>query len=97
MAGFCCDLCGKPLLVDSDVRYVVKIEVFAAYDPMELTVEDLKRDRMKEIRELIRRLSEMEAQELEDQVYKSFTFDLCPECQKKYLKDPLRKDKDTES
>ena len=97
MAGFCCDLCGKPLLVDSDVRYVVKIEVFAAYDPMELTVEDLKRDRLKEIRELVRRLSEMEPQELEDQVYKSFTFDMCPECQKTYLKDPLRKDTGTES
>ena len=97
MAGFCCDLCGKPLLVDSNVRYVVKIEVFAAYDPMELTIEDLKRDRLKEIRELVRRMSEMDPRELEDQVYKSFTFDLCPECQKKYLKDPLRKDGDTGS
>ncbi|KPJ54618.1 MAG: hypothetical protein AMS16_04600 [Planctomycetes bacterium DG_58] len=97
MAGFCCDLCGKPLLVDSDVRYVVKIEVFAAYDPMELTVEELKQDRLKEIRELVRRLSEMEPRELEDQIYRSFTFDLCPQCQKKYLKDPLRKDRDAES
>ena len=28
-------------------------------------------------------------QELEDQVYKNFRFDLCPECHKKFLKDPL--------
>ena len=89
MAGFCCDVCGKPLLVDSDVRYVVKIEVFAAYDPMELTDADLKQDRMKEIRDLAQRLSELEPQELEDQVYKSFQFDLCPECQRKYVKNPL--------
>jgi len=97
MAGFCCDICGKPLLVDSDVRYVVDIRVFAAYDPMELTAEDLKKDRLAEIRELARKLSQMEPQALEDQVYRSFQFDLCPDCQRQYLKDPLRKGKDAEA
>ena len=38
-----CDLCGKTLLPDEDVRYIVRIEVFAAADPLELTEEDLKR------------------------------------------------------
>ena len=89
MAGFCCDMCGKALLADEDVRYIVKIEVFAAYDPMELTDGDVAQDHMKEIRELVKRMSEMEPQALEDQVYKSFTFDLCPACQKKFLKKPL--------
>jgi len=89
MADFCCDMCGKPLLVDSDVRYVARIEVFAAYDPMELTAADLERDHLKEIRKLAQELSQAEPQELEDQVYKSFLFDLCPACQKKYLKNPL--------
>jgi uncharacterized iron-regulated protein len=82
-------MCGKPLLVDSDVRYVARIEVFAAYDPMELTAADLERDHLKEIRKLAQELSQAEPQELEDQVYKSFLFDLCPACQKKYLKNPL--------
>jgi len=91
MADFCCDMCGKPLLVDSDVRYVARIEVFAAYDPMELTAADLERDHLDEIRELAQELSKVEPQDLEDQVYKSFLFDLCPACQKKYLKDPLPK------
>ena len=91
MADFCCDMCGKPLLVDSDVRYVARIEVFAAYDPMELTAADLERDHLKEIRKLAQELSQAEPQELEDQVYKSFLFDLCPACQKKYLKNPLAK------
>lgn len=95
MAGFCCDTCGKPLLVDSDVRYLVKIEVFAAYDPMELTEEDIRRDHMAEIRKLAEKLSSMDPAQLEDQVYKSFTFDLCPECQREYLKDPLPKQEPT--
>lgn len=89
MAGFCCDVCGKPLLVDSDVRYVVKIEVFAAYDPLELTAEDLKEDHLGELRELSRRLGERDPKELEEEVYKRFQFDLCPACQKRYLKNPL--------
>lgn len=89
MAGFCCDLCGKPLLVDEDVRYVVRIEVFAAYDPMELTEDDLKADRLKEIRELSRRMAGMDPKELEDQVYQKLAFDLCPACRKKYVKNPL--------
>ena len=89
MAQFCCDMCGKPLLVDEDVRYVVRVEVFAAYDPMELSAEDLKRDRLKEIRELVKRMEAMAPQELEDQVYKQLTFEVCPACRKKYLKNPL--------
>ena len=91
MSGFNCDLCGKPLLVDEDVRYIVKIEVFAAYDPMELTSDDLRPDRTKEISQLARRMADMDPEELEAQVYKNFQFDLCPKCQKLYLKDPLRK------
>ncbi len=89
MAGFCCDRCGKPLLVDSDVRYVVDIKVFAAYDPMELTTKDVGRDHMPEIRELNRRLAKMDPQEVEDGVYKRLKFDLCPGCQKEYIKNPM--------
>ncbi len=89
MAQFCCDMCGKPLLVDEDVRYILKVEVFAAYDPMELTEDDLKVDHLKEIRELAQRMAGMDPKDLEDQVYQRMTFDLCPGCRKKYVKNPL--------
>ena len=89
MLHFSCDLCGKELLVEEDLRYVAKIEVYAAYDPLEITEEDLEEDHMEEISELIKQMDGMEEQEIEDQVYKSFRFDLCPECHKKFLKDPL--------
>jgi hypothetical protein len=89
MHGFTCDVCGKNLLIDEDVRYEVKIEVKAAYDPMELTDEDLKKDYRKEIAELLRRMKTMDPQALEDQVYKLFHFDMCPACQLRYLRNPL--------
>lgn len=89
MDGISCDICDKPLLVDEDVRFVVDIQVYAAYDPMELTQEDLAKDRGEEIKALLRRTATMDAQELEDGVHKRLRFDLCPECRKTYLKHPL--------
>ena len=89
MDGLTCDVCGESLLIESDVRYRVRIEVFAAYDPLEISRGDLQRDLRKEMAELIERMKTMDPAELEDQVYKRFEYDLCPECQKVYLKDPL--------
>lgn len=95
MTGFCCDRCGKPLLVDEEVRYVVDVRVYAAYDPMEITSDDLAADRRDEIRELTQKMREMDPKELEEQVYKRFTLELCPACQREYLKHPLPKPQNT--
>ena len=89
MMQLTCDLCGKTLLIDEDVRYIVNIEVFAAYDPMELTEEDLRKDYRKELQELVRRMRQMDPEKAQDSVYRKFEFQLCPPCQRRYLKDPL--------
>ena len=90
MIKLSCDMCGKTLLLDEEVRYIVNVEVFAAYDPLELTEEDMQRDYRKELRELVARMDKMDAEKAQDSVYRRFRFDLCMACQKKYLKDPLR-------
>jgi hypothetical protein len=87
--GITCDCCGKGLLIDADVRYEVRIVVKAAYDPLELTSEDLKHSRRAEIERLIERLQRMSPEEAQDQVYREFSFDLCPACQREYLRHPL--------
>jgi len=87
--GISCDGCGAGLLIDDDVRYLVKIEVFAAYDPMEISREDLARDPRSEMDRLLEKMRFMDPQELEDQVYKRLQLDLCPRCQRAYLRDPL--------
>ena len=89
MNGLTCDMCGNELLIDHDVRYVAEIQVYAAYDPMELTPDDLAKDHTAEIRKLIERLEDMDPQEVQDSVYKEFRFDLCPACQRRYIKSPL--------
>ena len=55
MDGITCDMCGKSLLVDEDVRYIADVSrSYAAYDAMEITTEDLAR---RDIAEEIRRRS----------------------------------------
>jgi hypothetical protein len=84
-----CDICGKALLVDESVRYQARIQVFAAYDPLELTEADLAQDHQAEIRALLDRLADMDPQDVEDSVYKDMHFDLCMACQREYIRRPL--------
>jgi hypothetical protein len=84
-----CSMCGKTLLADEDVRYIVDIRVYAAADPMEISPSDLKRDHKAEMRRVIKACRRYTAQELEDQVHKEFTFYLCPGCQRTYIHSPL--------
>jgi hypothetical protein len=87
--GLFCDRCGRGLLTDQDVRYVVRIDVTAAYDPLEITAEELARDHTEEIRALLTQLQHMSEQEIMDQVHRSMTFDLCATCHGPYLESPL--------
>ena len=88
--GFICDACGETLLAESDVRYLLKIQGYAAYDPMEITRDDLERDFDAEIEKLMEKMSGSDPQILQDEVYKEFKLDLCPSCWKEYRKDPLQ-------
>jgi hypothetical protein len=89
MHGLTCDLCGGNLLVDADVRYVVRIDVFAAYDPLEITAGDLSGDLEGEVARLLRDCEGHDAEELQDQVHRRFEFDCCPPCQRRVLRDPI--------
>jgi hypothetical protein len=79
-------MCKRPLEADDDLRYVVKLEVYAAFDPLEL---DDDRDNLQEIHEILERMDDSDGQEIGDDVYEQMRFDLCPECRKRFLKNPL--------
>src|SRR5262249_35933129 len=48
-----CDLCGKDFEAEEEVRYEVRIEVKAAYDPLRLAAEDLNKDYRAEIAKVL--------------------------------------------
>ncbi len=88
MIRYSCDLCKRDLDPEEDLRYVVKMEVFAAFDPM-VTEEDDDRDHLQEIQDIIERLEDTENDQIGDDVYQQLRFDLCPECRKKFVRNPL--------
>ncbi len=76
------------MLLDAPVRYEVRIEVKSAYDPLEITEDDLARAE-EELREALERLKDYSAREAQDEVYRAFSFDLCATCQRAFLANPL--------
>jgi hypothetical protein len=83
-----CDRCGRPLL-EGELRYVVRVEVFAAADPLRVTADDFQRDTRAEFDELVRRCAGRTEEELMRDVHVAFQFDLCRRCQQAYLANPL--------
>ena len=88
MIHYTCDLCKRELDPKEDLRYVVRIEIAAAFDPVVDEEED-DRDHLEEIQDLVEHLQEAQSSHIGDDVYQELRFDLCPECRKRYAKNPL--------
>lgn len=89
MIAYHCDGCGAEIPKDA-LRYTVNIDVRAAYDVMEVSLMDLVRDHRAEMLALIERLKHKDPKEIEESVYKNIKLDLCPACQRAFIRDPLR-------
>lgn len=81
-----CDLCGQTI---EEKRFVARLEVYPAFDPDEITEEDLDRDNLSEISEMLADLELTGELNLDSVEPKSFRFDLCQTCCRNYSKDPL--------
>lgn len=88
MIHYTCDCCKKPLDTHSDTRYVVRLEVYAALDPVEDESND-DRDHLQEIQDILETLDDADDDQLSDQVYHHARFDLCGECRQRFVKNPL--------
>ena len=91
MQHFSCDWCGKEMLPDTDRRFIVKMEIYAAHDPAELTDDDLDDDHLESLSELLQQIEDAGGDDEPDLAppYKKIRLDLCPECHKRFLRDPL--------
>ena len=88
MIHYSCDCC-KRSLDPEDLRYVVKMEVYAAMDPEAADGADDDRDHLQEIQEILQRCEDAADPEIGSDVYEQLRFDLCTECRKKFVKNPL--------
>ncbi len=89
MIRYRCDGCALDLEADGSNHYILRIEAFAAAGKLEFTAQDLQRDHQAEIRRVISELENCSPDQIEDQVYRSLRFDLCPLCHRRFLATPL--------
>ena len=89
MIRYSCDLCKRDLNPQEDLRYVVKMEVYAAFDPTAAGEEEEGGDHLQEIQDILEHMEDSEDDQIGDDVYQQLRFDLCPECRKKFMKSPL--------
>lgn len=88
MIHYTCDLCKRVIDPHDDLRYVVKIEISAAFDPVGVEDEEDDRDHLQEIQDLLEQLETSHGDVGED-VHQELQFDLCPECRRRFCKNPL--------
>jgi hypothetical protein len=77
------------VIEEGALRYIAKIQVYAACDSLNVDFEDLARDRTNDIKEILKRCEGLTEEELMQDVYVDFQFDLCRPCQRTYIQDPL--------
>ena len=90
MRHFTCDFCSRP--VASSDRFIVSVEVKPAFNPDELTEEDLETDHLEQVAQLIRQVEETGIQPEDETSTRDFQFDLCQGCRNKFVRDPLGRD-----
>ncbi len=91
MIHYNCDMCGKSLVPEEDDRYVVKIEIYAACDSMEVDddeglIDDFEDEEEEDEEEEV---DNIDPEEMNGVEYKTFRYDLCSKCHSRYMQDPL--------
>ena len=98
MLHYSCDLCKRPINTHSDIRHVVKIEVFPAVEDAPETecchagCDEQDADHLEEMQELLEHIDEhtIAGHDVSfDDEARSMHFDLCDACRQRFVKNPL--------
>ena len=88
MIRFECDKCGVSLQANDVQRYIVKMEIFAAAGHLDLDAESASHDKSA-LANVIESLKKADPDEIEDQTYRAFRFDVGDACRRILLDRPL--------
>ena len=81
-----CDGCG--IAMPRHARYVVKIAVYADPAMPPMSGEEVA-GAAKSLAAVLEELKRYSAEELQDQVHRTFEYSLCPGCQRAFIANPL--------
>jgi hypothetical protein len=90
MIRYSCDLCKRDLDAEDDLRYVVKMEIFAA---MNTSADDDDSDPLEQIQDVLERQEDAADDAIGEDICQQLRFDLCPECRAKFVRHPLGREK----
>ena len=88
MIHYSCDRCKRSIQLDEEIRYTVKVEVQVALDSSEFETQD-GREHLEELHEILERLDDSEKEEISQFAYHLRQFDLCSNCHREYIQNPL--------
>jgi hypothetical protein len=89
MIHYSCDRCKRPLDADTELRYEVRLEVRAVMDCDGARRPDEDRDHLLDLQEILARQEDLEDDQMGEDVYQRESYDLCPACYRKFMKNPL--------
>lgn len=89
MIHYTCDCCKRIIDPNDDVRYTVKMEVYASAEGLADAPLDDDRDHLEELTDILDQLVDLGDDEDAEETCTTMRFDLCPECQKRFMKNPI--------
>ena len=89
MIRYLCDICGRELHPHNDLRYVVRMQICAAIDPIQSEENEDDRDYLQEMQDMIEQMDDDQSEHFGEEAYQQLRFDLCPECRRKFVESPL--------
>ena len=89
MIHYSCDRCKRIIDSENDLLYVVKMEVQAMMEPLEVDELEDDRDHLLEVQEILERLEDADSEAISDELYQRCRYDLCSDCYREFMKNPL--------
>ena len=89
MIHYSCDRCQRLIETEDEVRYTVRVEIEARLGENVFAEED---DHLLEVNEILEREYEAGDSSADDEVYTKKRFDLCYDCYRAFISNPMGKE-----
>ena len=92
MIHYTCDRCKRQINTADQIRYVVQIDILTAADQLKPDLEE-DIDQLTELHQLLEGMTDASVDDDDDPESSHHgRYDLCPECHRQFLKNPLGRD-----
>ncbi len=91
MIHYTCDRCKRQINTADQTRYVIQIDIQSAADEPKSDIED-DIDQLTELHQMLEGMTDQPIDAEESESSHRGRYDLCPECHRQFLKNPLGRD-----